>query len=524
MILVAILVACVACGLSLMLTPAMRTVARRVGLVDKPDARRKLHGKAIPVAGGIAVFLALCGTLSLAALVPSDFRQKLEEHFTEFWATIAASIFVVVLGVADDYWGIRGLHKLLGQIGAVAILLWSGILVQKVGIFGMQIDLGWFAIPFTAFWLLACINSLNLIDGMDGMLSTVALIVCLTLGIMGLWASHPMLAIIAFALAGAIGGFLPYNLPPASIFLGDAGSMLIGLLIGTLSIKGSLKAPTTIALSIPIALLFLPIMDTFMAIVRRKLTGRSLYCTDRGHVHHCLLRKGMSNKKALVLVLSVCGITSVAALGSVAFQNEYLAIATAMAAAMFLIATRLFGHGEFLLVKQHMLAMAHTWLRLGKGQTNLQVRLQGTINWDVLWEDLKSCAAEMRLESLALVVDAPVKHELYHAFWRQHGAHRANQRPVWHAEFPICSNGGTFGTVRASGPAEDNAFSEKIASLTSIVQSFPPLAALAAPYAQEPAPVKQPHATPRRVMILADDDEPLVRPIPAAAPQPHSAN
>src|SRR5439155_8367461 len=140
--------------------------------------------------------------------------------------------------------------------------------------------------------LLGAINSLNLIDGMDGLLGSVGLILSLALAVMAALAGHWGAAAVAVALAGALLGFLPFNLPPASVFLGDSGSMLVGLVLGTLAIQSSLKAPATIALATPVALLILPIFDTTVAILLRTMTGRSLYTTDRGHLLHRLLRFG----------------------------------------------------------------------------------------------------------------------------------------------------------------------------------------------------------------------------------------
>src|SRR5262249_13889999 len=152
---------------------------------------------------------------------------------------------------------------------------------------------------------------------------------CLALGAMaalqGQWAA----AAVAAILAGALLGFLFYNFPPASVFLGDCGSMLIGLAVGVLAIRSSLKAPATVALAAPTALLILPIFDTTAAILRRKLTGRSLYTTDRGHLHHCLLRSGLSNRRALLAVAGLCLVTAVGALASLAWNNEALALLSA---------------------------------------------------------------------------------------------------------------------------------------------------------------------------------------------------
>ena len=161
-------------------------------------------------------------------------------------------------------------------------------------------------------------------------------------------------ACVAVVLAGALLGFLRYNFPPASIFLGDAGSMLIGLVIGTLAIQGSYKAPATIVLAAPIALLTIPFFDTAAAVIRRKLTGRSIYTTDRGHLHHCLLRHGFSNRSVLLCISVFCVVTAGGALASLALEQEMVAVVVTLLVIGLLIVTRLFGYAEFMLVSNKL--------------------------------------------------------------------------------------------------------------------------------------------------------------------------
>ena len=215
-------------------------------------------------------------------------------------------------------------------------------------------ELGLLAVPFTALWLLGIINSLNLLDGMDGLLSCVGFIISLAMAAMAILGGQWAVACVAAALAGALLGFLRYNFPPASVFLGDSGSMLIGLIIGTLALRGSLKAPATVALVAPVALLGIPAFDTLAAIVRRKLTGRSIYAGDRGHLHHCLLARGFSTRRALLWISASCCCTAAGALGSVSFGNEWVAVITALAVIGVYLVSRVFGSAELLLVRNYL--------------------------------------------------------------------------------------------------------------------------------------------------------------------------
>lgn len=189
---------------------------------------------------------------------------------------------------------------------------------------------------------------------MDGLLGTVGVIVAVTIAAMSYTLGHYLVTAAAGVLAGAICGFLFFNLPPARVFLGDCGSMLIGLVLGVLAIRSSLKGATSVMLAVPLALLILPILDTGAAIARRTLTGRNIFTTDRGHLHHCLQRYGMSPRVTLLLVAGLSLLAGLGAMLSLALQNEVFAIAAAMVVAGILIISRLFGFAEVVLIKKRI--------------------------------------------------------------------------------------------------------------------------------------------------------------------------
>jgi UDP-GlcNAc:undecaprenyl-phosphate GlcNAc-1-phosphate transferase len=320
------------------------------------------------------------------------------------------------------------------------------------------------------FLLLGAINSLNLIDGMDGLLSAVGLILSLSLAAMAALAGHGVAAAVALALAGALLGFLRYNLPPASVFLGDSGSMLVGLVLGTLAIQSSLKAPATIALSAPVALLILPIFDTTAAILRRKLTGRSLSASDRGHLHHCLLRRGFSPWHALSLICFFSLLAGSGVLASRAFDNDWIALLTAATVIGTLVTTRLFGHAELVLATERLRSLGHWYLF---GQSNgdarqIAVRLQGSAEWQGLWERLISRAPELDLEHICLDVNAPALHEGYHARWdRRMRAPEAQS--VWRDEIPLQAGGVVVGRLDVSGRQGNEPVWRRIAAVTRLL-------------------------------------------------------
>jgi UDP-GlcNAc:undecaprenyl-phosphate GlcNAc-1-phosphate transferase len=493
--------------LCLALTPLARRWARRYGLVDRPDGHRKIHGQPIPVAGGFAILVSVAVALGTALLVPSGVQELLTDEAPYLLGLLLAAVVICGVGAADDLWGLRGRHKLLGQLAGIALVMSFGVLVHRIQFFGWQLELGVLAIPFTAFWLLGAINSLNLIDGMDGFLGTVGVICTLALAGLAVLHNQWVAACTAIALAGALLGFFHYNFPPASIFLGDSGSLLIGLVVGVLAIQSSLKAYATVALAAPLALLIIPIFDTTAAIIRRKLTGRSIYSTDRGHLHHCLQRRGLSHRRILLLVACFCLVTVAGTLASQACNNEFLALLSALIVVGILVATRLFGHAEFLLVKERLAARAVAlFSRRSLGEVQqLEVRLQGSAHWNELWLRVTACADLLNLETIRLDVNLPALHEGYHARWdRHHG--EGSEASVWRAEIPLFTRDRALGRLEFTGRPDHEPVAVKIGKVAKLVEEVQETIVLIAE-AREGAAANGPLA-------------PAGRTEPAAAPSP----
>jgi UDP-GlcNAc:undecaprenyl-phosphate GlcNAc-1-phosphate transferase len=455
----------------LLVTPLVRMAALRWGLVDEPDGRRKIHARPVPIAGGVAVLLTTGLVLAGTFAVPGPWRDAVGERWLTVAGLAAAAAIIAVVGVADDYIGLRGRNKLLWQVAAVSIVIVCGVEVRSIRLFGQDHPLGPLAIPFTAFWLLGAINSLNLIDGMDGLLGCLGCIICSALAAMAFMNGHFHVAVIATAMAGSLLGFLCFNFPPATIFLGDCGSMLIGLVVGVLAIESSLKGPATVALAAPAALLIIPILDTSAAIVRRKLTGRSIYTTDRGHLHHVLLRRGLPSWGVLLLVGGLCFVAGVGAFSSLYLNSESLALLTVVVVVGLLVATRLFGHAEFLLIKERMLAVFFA-VRHGHEQGRVHesaVRLQGSADWKDVWRHVTACAEQLQLQAVCLDVNAPSLHEGYHARWGRVPAD-AETPSFWRAEIPLAVRGQIVGRLEFAGQHGGDLIAEKIAQVAKVVE------------------------------------------------------
>ncbi len=339
--------------LSLLATYLVRRLAPRFGLVDSPDGVRKLQRMAIPVGGGLAVLFAMMVSVTIALSLDSRVALSFVERLPQWLALGIAGTIIVIVGLIDDCVVLRPMQKLLGQLVAITVLVVFGHLqIVEVTVFGTNLHLGWAAIPVTYFWFLAAVNSLNLLDGMDGLLGTVGGIICAALACIGILTGQPAAVIVAVALVGALVGFLRYNLPPASIYLGDSGSMLIGLMIGGIAIQASMKSHAA-ALLAPTALLVLPFLDTFAAIVRRKLSGRGMSHADREHLHHVLLRRaGWTVRYALFVVAGLGGIAALGATLAVYFRHDSIAIVTSLGVVVVLLAFGWFGGTELQLIRK----------------------------------------------------------------------------------------------------------------------------------------------------------------------------
>lgn len=299
---------------SLILTPLVRRIAIRYGFVDRPDGGRKTHENPVALGGGTAVFLAIL--ISIGVTFTFAYLQgelSIGVKATDaLLALFGASVIIVGVGLIDDIYNLPGRYKLLGQILAASVLVLAGRQIDGFKVAGVEFALGWAAIPFTLFWLLGSINAINLIDGIDGLASSVGLVLCLTLAAVMGHMGHMQIAILMLALAGALLGFLKFNFAPATIFLGDAGSMLIGLVIGASAVFTSTKGSTIVALAVPVAVWSIPILDSAAAILRRKLTGRSLFAADRGHLHHSLLVRGWTAQQAVLFIGLIASTTCLA--------------------------------------------------------------------------------------------------------------------------------------------------------------------------------------------------------------------
>lgn len=296
----------------LLLTPLCRDVFLRAGLLDHPDQVRKTHARPIPRIGGIPIAIAYVGSFGLLLLSPFHSGSILEDYLPMVWKVLPAVGIIFATGLIDDLIGLKSWQKLLGQVAAGLCAYWGG--VQVTGI-GGHLTHTWLSFPLTLAWLVVCANAFNLIDGIDGLATGLGLFATLTTLSAALLQGNWALAMATAPLAGALLGFLRYNFNPASIFLGDSGSLLVGFLLGCFGVLWSQKSTTLLAMTAPIMALAIPILDVCLSIARRFLRQQPIFGADRGHIHHRLLDQGLSPRKVALLLYGVGGL---AALFSVA--------------------------------------------------------------------------------------------------------------------------------------------------------------------------------------------------------------
>lgn len=453
------------------MTPVMMRIAFRVGLLDHPDGTRKLHARPTPVAGGPIILFGTFFAIVVGWFLGGASGKVLPEQLAQHLGLLAAGAMICAVGVLDDFGRLRGRYKFLLQCIIVAIVISTGTKVDRLTFHeGYTIELGVFGVLFTAFWLLGAINSLNLLDGMDGLLSTIGLMTSLAfMGVAYLneaWAP----ACVAAGLAGTLLGFLRFNFPPAKIFLGDSGSMLIGLTIGILGIQSSMKEIATVSLAAPLALLILPIFDTLAAIVRRKLTGRSIYDVDRGHLHHRMSNSGFSNISVLGMVAAMCLVTTCGALLASYLRNGMWAILSAVMVVLILFFTKMFGTVELTLIRKRLTNTARSVFsnRATGHVRELSIQLQGSTNWQDLWNRLTGWAFEHQLNSISLDVNAPAWHEGYHGHWQQHDRDVQNKE-LWQFSLPLCIKATVVGKMEIEGSIR-KPFADVLVQMSAMIQ------------------------------------------------------
>ena len=308
------LIACVllallaALAISFLMTPVVKTFAYKVGAIDVPKDNRRMHKVPVPRLGGLAIFIGFMVSILLFAEINREMKSIL-----------LGAVIIVVLGVVDDIMALPAMLKLVVQIAAALIPALNGVQIlafSNPNIFSKSLYwvLGGLSIPFTVLWIVAITNAVNLIDGLDGLANGVSAISATTMLVIALVGGQTQVSIVLAALVGACVGFMPYNMNPAKMFMGDTGATFLGFILATMSIQGLFKYYAVISFVVPFLILGLPIFDTAFAFIRRIAHGQSPMHADRSHIHHRLIDMGLNQKQAvatLYVISAILGLSAV---------------------------------------------------------------------------------------------------------------------------------------------------------------------------------------------------------------------
>ncbi len=324
MIAVILLPLVVALVISFLSTPIVKSFAYKLGAIDVPKDERRMHKVPIPRMGGLAIFLGFI--ISVLLFVEVDDQMK---------GILLGSVIIVVMGIIDDITPLRASLKFVIQILAALIPVYYGVQITCISNPNLFSDnpywnFGWLSIPITVIWIVGLTNAVNLIDGLDGLAIGVSSISALTMLAIAILVAEPQVAVIMAALVGACIGFMPYNMNPAKIFMGDTGSTFLGYILACITIQGLFKFYAVISFVVPFLILGLPIFDTMFAIIRRISHGQNPMAPDRSHVHHRLIDMGLNQKQAVAVLYVISAILGLSAV-VLATSGEIKAILCLMA-------------------------------------------------------------------------------------------------------------------------------------------------------------------------------------------------
>jgi UDP-GlcNAc:undecaprenyl-phosphate GlcNAc-1-phosphate transferase len=409
---------------SLLLTPMVRSVCRRYGLVDHPDAR-KVHRNPIPRAGGIAIAFSFLLAYGLLLALGAKAGDLVWSARADIGRLAPAAAMVFLLGLADDLVSLTAAPKLAVEAAAALLAYQAGVHLNAIGVHHLP---AWLSLPVTVFWLLACTNAVNLLDGLDGLAAGLGIFATAsTLGA-ALIQHNIGLALAVVPLLGALIGFIFYNFNPATIFLGDSGSLFIGFLLGCFGVLWSQKSATLLGMTAPLMVLVLPLLDTSISIARRLLRRKPIFSPDRGHIHHRLLDRGLNQRDAVLVLYACCAL---AALCSLAVMNAKVAETVIIVFCAFVwFGIHRLGYRKLeafgrLFDPRNFQGMLQAQMRLDV----LEDSLAGAQTVDECWTAVRQASREFGFTHLAMRLD--------HTFYEERFGEEKAQLQTWTVRVPL---------------------------------------------------------------------------------------
>lgn len=378
---------------AIVLTPVAIRIARAMGVVDLPNAR-KIHQSPVPRCGGLAI--ALAALLVIVPLLLTSAHTYGSEAGTHIATLLGTATFILVVGLLDDLFGVPSTWKLAALVLAAIVFCGSGGRIESVMVrHEVLLNLGHFSWPVTILWIVGVTVGINFIDGLDGLAAGIAAIAALVLGIASMGTGQFSIAIIAFAIVGSLTGFLLFNFHPARIFMGDCGSMFLGFMLAASGVLCSAHVGTTPGIILPGMALIVPIFDTLFTLIRRRiLQRRSIFAAERGHIHHRLLDMGLRHPHAVLLLYGVSAVSGTAGL-LLRFANFWLGVsAILITAVMVVVLFRTSGSSrarDTVLAIRRNRAISREWRRYRQAFEDAQLRFRNAVGFDSWWREV--CAA-----------------------------------------------------------------------------------------------------------------------------------
>ena len=378
------------------LTVLVRNQAVHFGWYDQTKSTRKVHVRPVPRLGGIAIVVAFFAPLTALLVVDSGVGRQFLANRDLVLALFVGGGIIALLGIYDDFRGSGARLKFTVQF-AVALALWKvGLRIESITWpFGPPIQLGLASLPFTLLWIVGVVNAVNLIDGLDGLAGGVAFFAAGTNLVLALARGDVIMALCMAALAGAVLGFLIFNFNPATIFMGDTGSMFLGYVLATVSIKTSTKSGTAVAMIVPVIALGLPIMDTLLAMFRRAVLGRRMFDADRDHIHHRMMsRLNLSQRDAVLVLYGVSLLFGATALGLATANSVQSALLLAAICAVVVVLIRKLGYFDLKRAQQTG-ATRRRNLQLRQIVRRTVNAVEACTSLTEIWNTLRPLAAEL---------------------------------------------------------------------------------------------------------------------------------
>jgi len=431
---------------AMFLVPIVSRLAKRYRLVDSPGPR-KVHKTPIPRIGGIVFVVSTLALVLPVFFLNNNIGQSLRESRTEFIVLLLGASFMFMVGLIDDLLSVRGYIKLLCLIAASLAICASGATMRSVSVgTWFELETGWAAWPLTVFWIVMLTVCLSVIDGLDGLAAGIAAIVCGTIVLLALWSGQAAMVVLMLALLGSVTGFLFFNFYPAKIFMGDGGSMFLGFMIGAGSLVCQTKTSTLVGLAIPFLVMGVPILDTgFVVIGRRILERRSIFASDRNHLHHRLLDLGLHHRTVVIIIYAVTAIGACIGVFMLTAESEW-SVGLLVGGLLLLFSMFACLHGRR--YREILKALKRNWVLAHEARTerrsfeNTQVRMRESGSFRAWWEAVCLMARKMRFQSIGL--------------WNRHNGHYENTC-AWNAPEDIFT---TDKTVKLILPLNGNGTAE----------------------------------------------------------------